>query len=150
MTHTLALHLDRPSADAQRLLACARVIYVAEGAATVDGAPLEANGAWHGTGEVEVPNVVGKSQSEAQTIIAAANLQVETKFKATNEVPEGQVISQSPKDGTVDIGGTIKITVAQKAAPTLTPTTVTPTPSPSPTPSESPTTNSLPTPPPTP
>jgi len=103
-----------------------------------------------GTGEVEVPNVVGKSQSEAQTIIAAANLQVETKFKATNEVPEGQVISQSPKDGTVDIGGTIKITVAQKAAPTLTPTTVTPTPSPSPTPSESPTTNSLPTPPPTP
>ena len=101
-----------------------------------------------GTGEVAVPNVVGKSQSEAQTIIAAANLQVETKFKATNEVPEGQVISQSPKDGTVDIGGTIKITVAQKAAPTLTPTTVTPTPSP--TPSESPTTNSLPTPPPTP
>ena len=101
-----------------------------------------------GTGEVAVPNVVGKSQSEAQTIIAAAKLQVETNFKATNEVPEGQVISQSPKDGTVDIGGTIKITVAQKAAPTLTPTTVTPTPSPTPT--ESPTTNSLPTPPPTP
>jgi len=101
-----------------------------------------------GTGKVAVPNVVGKSQSEAQTTIAAAKLQVETKFKATNEVPEGTVISQSPKDGTVDIGGTIKITVAQKAAPTLTPTTVTPTPSP--TPSESPTTNSLPTPPPTP
>ena len=103
-----------------------------------------------GTGKVAVPNVVGKSQSEAQTTIAAAKLQVETKFKATNEVPEGTVISQSPKDGTIDIGGTIKITVAQKAAPTLTPTTVTPTPTPSPTPSESPTTNSLPTPPPTP
>jgi eukaryotic-like serine/threonine-protein kinase len=82
-----------------------------------------------GTGKVSVPNVVGKSQSEAQTIIAGANLQVETKFKATNDVPEGTVISQSPSKGTVDIGGTIKITVAQKAAPTLTPTTVTPTPS---------------------
>ena len=42
-----------------------------------------------GTGKVAVPNVVGKSQSEAQTIIAAANLQVETRFRATNDVPEG-------------------------------------------------------------
>jgi serine/threonine-protein kinase len=82
-----------------------------------------------GTGKVPVPNVVGKSQSEAQSILAAANLQVETQFKATNDVPEGTVIAQSPKSGTVDIGGTVKITVAQKAAPTLTPTTVTPTPS---------------------
>ena len=84
-----------------------------------------------GTGKVPVPNVVGKTQSEAQTIIAAANLQVQTSFKQTNDVPEGTVISQSPKSGTVDLGGTIKIVVAQKAAPTLTPTTVTPTPTPS-------------------
>jgi eukaryotic-like serine/threonine-protein kinase len=83
-----------------------------------------------GTGKVEVPNVVGKSQSEAQTLIAGVNLQVQTKFKATNDAPEGTVIAQSPKDGTVDIGGTVKITVAQKPAPTLTPTTVTPTPTP--------------------
>ena len=95
-----------------------------------------------GTGKVEVPNVVGKSQSQAQSIIAGVNLQVETKFKATNDAPEGTVISQSPKDGTVDIGGTVKITVAQKPAPTLTPTTVTPTPT------ETPTTTA--TPPPTP
>jgi len=54
MAHTLALHLDRPGAAAERLRACARVIYVAEGAATVDGAPLEANAAWHGTGPAEV------------------------------------------------------------------------------------------------
>jgi len=99
-----------------------------------------------GTGKVEVPNVVGKSQSAAQTIIAGVNLQVETKFKATNDAAEGTVISQSPKDGTVDIGGTIKITVAQKPAPTLTPTTVTPTP----TPTTSPTTQTTPTAPPNP
>jgi serine/threonine-protein kinase len=92
-----------------------------------------------GTGKVEVPNVVGKSQSQAQSIIAGVNLQVETKFKATNDAPEGTVIAQSPKDGTVDIGGTVKITVAQKPAPTLTPTTVTPTPTESPTPQSTPT-----------
>jgi len=96
-----------------------------------------------GTGKVPVPNVVGKSQSEAQTIIAAANLQVETRFRATNEVPEGTVISQRPKDGTIDIGGTVRIVVAQKAAPTLTPTTVTPTPT-------LPSGSTSPTPPPTP
>jgi serine/threonine-protein kinase len=84
-----------------------------------------------GTGKVAVPNVVGQTQSQAQTAIAAVNLRVETKFKQTNDVPEGTVISQSPKDGTIDIGGTVKITVAQKAAPTVTPTTVTPTPTPS-------------------
>ena len=88
-----------------------------------------------GTGEVAVPNVVGKSQSEAQSILAAVNLRVETKFKATNDVPEGTVVSQSPKSGTAEIGSTIKITVAQKPAPTLTPTTVTPTPTATPTPS---------------
>jgi len=97
-----------------------------------------------GTGKVPVPNVVGKSQSEAQTIIAAANLQVETRFRQTNDVPEGTVISQRPRDGTIDIGGTVRIVVAQKAAPTVTPTTVTPTPTPTPTGS------STPTPPPTP
>jgi serine/threonine-protein kinase len=96
-----------------------------------------------GTGKVAVPNVVGKSQSEAQTIIAAANLQVETRFRATNDVPEGTVISQRPKDGTIDIGGTVRIVVAQKAAPTLTPTTVTPTPT-------VPSASTSPTPPPTP
>ena len=92
-----------------------------------------------GTGKVPVPNVVGKSQSEAQSIIAAANLQVETRFRQTNDVPEGTVISQRPGDGTIDIGGTVRITVAQKAAPTVTPTTVTPTPTPTPTGSSSPT-----------
>lgn len=92
-----------------------------------------------GTGKVAVPNVVGKTQSEAQTTIAAINLQVQTQFKQTNDVPEGTVISQSPKDGTVDIGDTIKIVVAQKAAPTVTPTTVTPTPTESSTPTAPPT-----------
>jgi serine/threonine-protein kinase len=90
-----------------------------------------------GTGKVPVPNVVGKSQSEAQTTIAGLNLKVQTSFKQTNDAPEGTVVSQSPRDGTLDIGGTVKITVAQKPAPTVTPTTATPTPTPTPSPSDS-------------
>jgi serine/threonine-protein kinase len=90
-----------------------------------------------GTGKVKVPNVVGTSQSEAQTTIAGVNLKVQTSFKQTNDAPEGTVVSQSPRDGTLDIGGTVKITVAQKPAPTVTPTTATPTPTPTPTPSPS-------------
>ena len=103
-----------------------------------------------GTGKVPVPNVVGTTQSQAQSTIAAVNLKVQTSFKQTNDVPEGQVISQSPRDGTLDIGGTVKITVAQKAAPTVTPTTATPTPTPTPTPSPSPSDSSSPTVPPSP
>ena len=90
-----------------------------------------------GTGKVPVPNVVGKSQSEAQTTIAGLNLKVQTSFKQTNDAPEGTVVSQSPRDGTLDVGGTVKITVAQKPAPTVTPTTATPTPTPTPSPSDS-------------
>ncbi len=81
-----------------------------------------------GTGKVEVPNVVGRPRNEAERLLADANLQVETDFKQTNSVPEGQVISQNPKDGTVEIGDTVKIVVAQKEPPVVTPTTVTPTP----------------------
>ncbi len=91
-----------------------------------------------GTGKVAVPNVVGTTQSQAQSTIAGVNLKVETSFKQTNDVAEGTVISQSPRDGTLDIGGTVKITVAQKAAPTVTPTTATPTPTPTSTPTPTP------------
>jgi serine/threonine-protein kinase len=75
-----------------------------------------------------VPNVVGRPRNEAERLLADANLQVKTGFKQTNSVPEGQVISQDPKDGTLEIGDTVKIVVAQKEPPVVTPTTVTPTP----------------------
>src|ERR671910_769958 len=92
-----------------------------------------------GTGKVAVPNVVGRSQSDAQSLLADANLQVETEFRQTNSVAEGQVVSQDPDDGAVDIGSTVRIVVAQKEPPVVTPTTVTPTPTPTETPSPEPT-----------
>ncbi len=94
-----------------------------------------------GTGQVEVPNVVGMSQNEAQRELADANLTVETEYEQTGDADEGTVISQDPKGKEkVDTGSTVKIVIAQKEAPTVTPTTVTPSPteSSSPSPSGSP------------
>ncbi|MGL4178547.1 MAG: Stk1 family PASTA domain-containing Ser/Thr kinase [Dermatophilaceae bacterium] len=89
-----------------------------------------------GTGKVTVPNVVGLSQNDAQRTLADANLQVQTEFRQTVDVPEGQVLEQGPATGeAVDQGTQVKIVVAQKPAPSPSPT---PSPSPpSPSPSES-------------
>ncbi|QIM22356.1 Stk1 family PASTA domain-containing Ser/Thr kinase [Phycicoccus sp. HDW14] len=91
------------------------------------------------SGKVVVPNVVGMTQNDAQRALADANLQVETEYRQTGSVPEGQVIEQDPKGrAKADVGSTVKIVIAQKAAPTVTPTTVTPTPSDTPTGSPTP------------
>jgi beta-lactam-binding protein with PASTA domain/predicted Ser/Thr protein kinase len=102
-----------------------------------------------GTGQVEVPNVVGMTQSEAQNVLSGVGLQSESSFRQTDAAPEGTVVEQDPKTGTaLDSGSTVKIVVAQAPAPTVTATTVTPTPTAtttSPTPSPSP--SAAPTPP---
>ncbi|NHA69356.1 Stk1 family PASTA domain-containing Ser/Thr kinase [Phycicoccus flavus] len=103
-----------------------------------------------GSGQVEVPNVVGRSQNEAQRALADANLQVRTEYRQTGDADEGTVLSQDPKGGTsADIGSTVRIVIAQREAPTVTPTTVTPTPSPTPTPTPSPSPSASPSPSPT-
>ncbi len=94
-----------------------------------------------GTGKVEVPNVVGMTQSEAQNALSKVGLQSQSSFTQTDSAAEGTVIKQDPGNGkSVDSGSTVEITVAQAPAPTVTATTVTPTPTPTPTPS--PTTSS--------
>ena len=88
-----------------------------------------------GTGQVVVPNVVGKPLSEAQQLLSNVGLAPETSFRVSSEVPENRVLEQDPPSGKIEIGGTVRIIVAQKAAPTPTPTpepTTEPTPEPSP------------------
>jgi beta-lactam-binding protein with PASTA domain/predicted Ser/Thr protein kinase len=93
-----------------------------------------------GTGKVEVPNVVGMTQSEAQNALSKVGLQSQSSFTQTDSAKEGTVIEQDPGTGkAVDSGSTVKIVVAQAPAPTVTATTVTPTPSPTPTDTATPT-----------
>jgi serine/threonine-protein kinase len=96
-------------------------------------------------GKATVPDVVGKSESEAKSQLQQAggfDVTVDTVEDGT--VSPGTVVDQKPSAGTkVKRGSTVRITVAK--APPPPPTSPTPTPTPSPTattpaPSPSPTT----------
>ncbi|MDR2712712.1 MAG: Stk1 family PASTA domain-containing Ser/Thr kinase [Clostridiales bacterium] len=49
--------------------------------------------------EVEVPNMVGWTIEEAEAMLAQMNLPCEITLRNDNEIPEGEVISQTPKGG---------------------------------------------------
>ena len=52
-----------------------------------------------GVGEVDVPDVVGRTEAEAVRILAAAELGSRTEFRADDTVEEGRVIIQNPPVG---------------------------------------------------
>ena len=61
-----------------------------------------------------VPDVVGKTSSQAETAIKAAGLVSEKKSKSSGSVAKGSVISQSPSaGGKVDTGSKVTITVSK-------------------------------------
>lgn len=62
---------------------------------------------------IEVPDVVGQSQSNASSTLSASGLRVEVIEQENSAVPRGEVISQSPRAGkNVSVGDTITITVS--------------------------------------
>jgi serine/threonine-protein kinase len=80
------------------------------------------------TGEVTVPNVVGRSESSATTILEQAGFNVTPVFEETDEANPGTVIAQSPAaDSTARLGTSVVITVAE--APPEPTESATPTPS---------------------
>lgn len=67
-----------------------------------------------GPAPVSVPNVVGMTQSEAETLILSVGLQVGTVTTANSQtVPAGSVISQDPVAGTsVSVGTPVSLVVS--------------------------------------
>jgi hypothetical protein len=64
--------------------------------------------------EVKVPKVEGESASDAKSLVRGAALSVQIDTKYSDAVPEGTVVSQSPKAGTTAIeGDTVRLVVAQ-------------------------------------
>jgi serine/threonine-protein kinase len=77
-----------------------------------------------GVGKAEVPNVVGRTQAAASSLLSNAGFVPEVIQEANDTVPSGQVISQDPAAGTQQSKGsvvTIKVSsgVAQVAVPSV-------------------------------
>jgi serine/threonine-protein kinase len=101
-----------------------------------------------GQATVTVPNIIGLSESDAQARLQTAGLQVGNATDAPDPtVPVGEIVSSSPRAGTVVLNGSlVDYVVSSGPAPTPSPT---PSPSPSPTPEPTPTPPPTPTPTPT-
>ncbi len=70
-----------------------------------------------GVGQVAVPNVVGRTQQAAVSLIENQNLVPDVKNQADATVPIGQVISQNPAPDTmVDKGSAVEIVVSSGPA----------------------------------
>jgi len=96
-----------------------------------------------------VPDLRGRTETEAFNQLAAAGLQIGTKTEVFDPVvPAGQIVSQSPAGGTI-VNKNTPIDYALSKGPQPTPSP-SPTPSPTPTPAPTPTPTPPPTPPPTP
>ena len=66
-----------------------------------------------GAEKVAVPNVVGKSQSDAMAALKNAGFEVSVSEESSSEVKQGNVIRQSPDaNGSLEKGGTVSITVS--------------------------------------
>ena len=66
-----------------------------------------------GSEKVAVPNVVGKSQSDAMAALKNAGFEVSVSEEASSNVKQGNVIRQSPtSDESLEKGSTVSITVS--------------------------------------
>jgi serine/threonine-protein kinase len=64
----------------------------------------------------KVPDVVGLPQADAESTLEGVGFKSETEKAASEEVPAGEVVSQSPRAGTVmAVGSTVKIVVSKGA-----------------------------------
>ena len=68
------------------------------------------------SGEVTVPDVVGMTEDEARAALDDVGLEATASRQETSSEDEGTVLKQSPSSGKVEIGSTVKLTVA--TAPT--------------------------------
>ena len=67
----------------------------------------------NGPEDVEVPNLIGKTESEAKKALREVGLEVGTIIKEENSAPKGQVFKQSEKKGTtVKVGSSVDIYVS--------------------------------------
>ena len=85
------------------------------------------------SGEVELPDVVGKDVEDVRRQLYDLGLELETSERVS-DAPAGQILEQAPEAGTVEVGSTVRLVVARARDKTVTetttssPTTTTPSP----------------------
>lgn len=95
------------------------------------------------SGPTEVPNVVGRTEQEATRILQEAGFEVDRIEDSTTEATKGEVLQQSPQEGTqLNQGSTVTIVVStyEEPEPTPTPTPTEPTDEPTNEPTDEPST----------
>ena len=66
-----------------------------------------------GSKTTSVPNVVGKSEGSAQTTLSNAGFNVSTEYTSSSSVSKGNVISQTPEEGTaLEPGKTVHLVIS--------------------------------------
>lgn len=65
-----------------------------------------------GAASFAVPNVVGKTEISAKSILNGKGLKVSVTYTKSSSVAEGNVVSQNPSSGNVKAGDTVTITVS--------------------------------------
>jgi serine/threonine-protein kinase len=66
------------------------------------------------TGQVELPNLVGQTQEQAEAALAELQLTASITAEQTDEAEAGTVIRQSPEPGPVNQGQRVELVVAQE------------------------------------
>ena len=62
---------------------------------------------------IEIPDFIGKSAEKAEAALTELGFKVTTTKQNDPEVPEGRVIAQSPRDGTLFRGDTVELLVSE-------------------------------------
>lgn len=87
----------------------------AAGARAAEGSPVAINVS-KGTGEVEVPDVVGLGRAEAEAELESAGLDANV-VEVPSVEPEGTVVAQSPAGGTARKGSSVRVNVSNGTLP---------------------------------
>lgn len=84
-----------------------------------------------GNEAVEVPNLLGFTETDAKAALLALNLNYKITSGYSSETAAGLVMQQTPAEGELEAGSTVEIVISLGPEPTPTPEPATPTPEPS-------------------
>ncbi|MER5892036.1 Stk1 family PASTA domain-containing Ser/Thr kinase [Streptomyces sp. NPDC001876] len=111
---------DRPDRRRQKKSNTSTILLVVAGILVLIGAILIGREVFSstdgGSGQADVPNMVGSTLEDAQKLAQNSELVLKVGAKEPCEDQEkGKICSQSPEDGTLEVGGTVTVVVSTGA-----------------------------------